>query len=253
MDRVVNKYDREMYLPLAQQFYDNSDFCNYGYWLEDTPNAKAACENLMQRLLALVPEKKGTILDVACGMGATTRYRLKFYGRSGIVGLNVSEKQLKTAIVNAPGCRFVMMDAARLVDGCLFENVICVEAASISDQERFLREAYRAEARRDPGASDILLTTPPVMLNRNRWVPENSVRTLEEYRAIYVRAGYEDINIIDATDECWRPFYRYRARWARKALLARDVGVLAFLMDALTWRFVRVLTRHYVLVSARKG
>jgi hypothetical protein len=65
MDRVVHKYDRFMYLPLAQEFFGNSDFCNFGYWLKDTQNPKAACENLMDRLLALVPDKGD---DSRCGV-----------------------------------------------------------------------------------------------------------------------------------------------------------------------------------------
>ena len=64
-------YDRQMFLPTVDRV---NEFANYGFWEEDTHTETEACENLMEKLLAFLPEKQGTILDVACGKGATTRH-----------------------------------------------------------------------------------------------------------------------------------------------------------------------------------
>ena len=56
-----------------------NEFANYGYWDENTRTEVEACENLIEKLLAFVPEKQGTILDVPCGKGATTRHLLKYW------------------------------------------------------------------------------------------------------------------------------------------------------------------------------
>ncbi len=41
----------------------------------------------MEKLMAFIPEKNGTILDVACGKGATTRYLLKYYTPENVTGI----------------------------------------------------------------------------------------------------------------------------------------------------------------------
>jgi len=66
---IKQRYDDPMHHPVTREYYGQSDFFNAGYWLEDTSNQKEACENLMEKLLAFIPERKGTILDVACGLG----------------------------------------------------------------------------------------------------------------------------------------------------------------------------------------
>ena len=60
-------YDSLMYWPPLLEYYCHSEFVNFGYWCEDTRNAGEAAENLMEKLLELIPVGQGTILDVACG------------------------------------------------------------------------------------------------------------------------------------------------------------------------------------------
>jgi len=87
-------YDRRMFTPRNAA---HGGFQNYGYWDGSTGSWKEACENLMEHLLAFLPEKRGTILDVACGKGATTRYLLNFYKPENVAaGINISLKQLKS-------------------------------------------------------------------------------------------------------------------------------------------------------------
>src|SRR5262249_52266854 len=88
---VLNRwYDKRMYRPLAEERYAGSDFFNYGYWRKDTRTQKEASENLMQMLLSGISRKTGTILDVACGRGGTTRFLLRDYPPENITGINIS-------------------------------------------------------------------------------------------------------------------------------------------------------------------
>ena len=118
---------------------------NYGYWAGETKNQAEASDNLVRKLLSMIPDKKGRILDVACGRGASTRHLLRYYQSSDIVAINISEKQLKRASELAPGCTFILSDATRLeFPSCSFDNIICVEAAFHFDtRDRFYREAFR--------------------------------------------------------------------------------------------------------------
>ena len=128
--RVNRFYDRRMYSERSTRRYEGSGFRNYGYWAPGIRSQVDACEELMEVLLAFIPKKVGAILDVACGMGGTTRHLLNYYDANAVTGINISSKQLRTCRQLAPGCRFLMMSATDMdfPEGS-FDNVICVEAA----------------------------------------------------------------------------------------------------------------------------
>ena len=93
--RAVNRwYDGRMYSTRPLRRFAGSGFHNYGYWTPDIRTQVEACEKLMEMLLALIPDKVGTILDVACGKGGTTRFLLKYYDAEAVTGINISAKQL---------------------------------------------------------------------------------------------------------------------------------------------------------------
>ena len=96
-ERVVKHYDALLYSKFADEYYENSGFANFGFWDEHTTGVKQACCNLLEKLLSFIPEKQGTILDVACGKGGSTGYLLNYYPAADITAINISEKQVETA------------------------------------------------------------------------------------------------------------------------------------------------------------
>ena len=204
---VANRYDamaKGAKNKWISELYAMTDFVNFGYWREDTSNVGKACENLMEELLELIPEKSGNILDVACGKGATTEYLLEFFRPSDVSGINISHEQLNICREKLPQCNFLLMDATQLeFDDRSFDNIICVEAAHHFDtREKFLREARRVLI--DGG--NLVMADGRFGRNAKYQPVANWTKDLGEYRRIYGNVGFHNLEIVDASEAVFGGF-----------------------------------------------
>jgi ubiquinone/menaquinone biosynthesis C-methylase UbiE len=251
--QILDFYDGGWH-PLVAEYYGHSDYMNYGYWTAETRNQAEASDNLIGKLLAMIPEKKGRILDVACGRGASTRHLLRYYQPSDIVAVNISEKQLKRASELAPGCTFLLRDATRLeFPDCSFDNVMCVEAAFHFDtRDSFYREAFRVLK---PGG---LLVTSDILGPRmwQRAVPANALTSPGEIADHLASAGFKNVQVIDATRECWKSFSSHVRAWPREERSAGRMTLTTYIPASLFATLFSSLfdfgVRYYLLTSAQK-
>lgn len=200
-DGVAEAYGRLAEIDFFGDFYDHSDYLNFGYRVDGEKTQREACDALVDALLACIPFKTGRILDVACGKGATTRRLLEHYAPSRVTAINITAEHLERARDNAPGVRLREMDATDLdFPDASFDALICVEAAfHFRTRGRFLLEAVRVLK---PGGrlvlSDMLLPAwSPIQ------PPENYVEDPSEYERQCLGAGFEDAWVADAREECW--------------------------------------------------
>jgi len=256
---MIDGYDAAMQGAVIEAYYGSSDFYNFGLWSAATQNQSQASEDLVARLLEFIPaaERSGRILDVACGLGASSRHLLRHFDASQIVGINVSELQLERARHNAPGCEFRVMDATRLdFPDASFDNILCVEAAFHFDtRAAFLREALRVLK---PGGrlvhSDILMSTLPPATEVRTHIPNaNAMTDPAELERAILAAGFARTEVVDATEQCWTPFLRsvrrFKAAHKRPGVAAPRRSAPLFFNPEYLARFIR----HYVLACSQKA
>jgi ubiquinone/menaquinone biosynthesis C-methylase UbiE len=249
--RVTETYDRAMYDGDMKALWANSDFFNFGYWRADTTDHRQACEALVDELLALLPGTPASILDVACGLGATTGHIASRYPESNVVGVNISAKQLGTARRKRPDCGFARMDAVTLAfPDSSFDALVCVEAAFHFDtRERFLREAYRVLK---PGGCLVLsdiLAKPWAAHVRSSVTMRNMTVGADGYRQAY--SGFVNLRIVDVTTETVTSLCRYHRKWS-SARLGQSWDVRPVLRLMLFDFMLTVGVQQYLLVAAQK-
>jgi MPBQ/MSBQ methyltransferase len=254
--RITRYYDDVMYHQRLFEYFGYSDYFNYGFWTENTLDQKTACENLVEKLLSFLPGKSGTILDVACGKGETVNYLSKYYELQKITGIDLSAKQLATCRQKTPGANFYQMDAATLeFEDCPFDNIICMEAVfHFHTREKFLKEAHRVLKPQGYLLLTDLLLTDWGKSHPLWWVdPANAgLNDLKEYRDLYQQVGFQQVEVIDATKECWEGYYTNLARFCCEKLEQRELE--ESILNKIAVNIFRKIpaTKNYLLVAARK-
>ena len=187
-------------------------FMNLGYWYRHTTTTDQASEALMEKLIGPIADRSGTILDVACGLGATSRHLCRHWAPERVTGVNITEKQIARCRELAPGCEFKVMDAANMTFGdASFDNVICVEAACHFDtREKFLRDTLRILK---PGGA-LALTDCLVHPDAGALVPRFpscnfDVDSPAAYRDLAERVGFSRVEVVDITEEGVRSYARF--------------------------------------------
>jgi MPBQ/MSBQ methyltransferase len=259
-ERMIRIYDRTMRRSHERRYYENSGYYNFGYWDTGAKSQREASEALVDWLIARIGKPEGRILDVACGLGASTRRLTESYLPEMITGVNISDAQIAEARLRAPGCTFQMMSATKLdFPDQHFDAVICVEAAFHFDtRDKFLGEAYRVLK---PGGSlvmsDILFRGVFNALSASSHVPRaNLLPSIAEYSARLAAAGFVAIDVTDATATCLSGFRKNLGGWAGveyragRMQLSRSLGTA--LLCRLLAAYFGLICRTYLLVSSRK-
>lgn len=239
--------------------FHGKGFANYGYWDETTRTGEEANNNLVDKVVSLIPEVGSTVLEVGCGHGGCTKRLLNYYPSSNITAINIAQDQLTRAKLLAPGCQFLKMDAAQLTfKDATFDNVISIEAAlHFNTRERFLAEAYRVLK---PGGwialSDTLYrrpskgnerSFPAVLCTYTENVPFANLCTYADYVELFRKIGFDRPTVIRARKRTWGTF-RVQALSHIRRHRGWKVAARAWMWFLIQDSWVE----DYLLVEARK-
>jgi len=146
--RVATYYDR---MQVFYSWFWSRTGVHYGFWERGTWRRAEAVRN-MDRLaaaeLALPPGAR--VLDAGCGVGGTSVYLAEQHDLD-VVGITISEVQLRRARQLAAGCRAAVLPRFLIRDYLCtgfetgaFDGVIAIESACYAQSKMaFLSEAFR--------------------------------------------------------------------------------------------------------------
>jgi len=251
-------YDRMMRGSNQRRYYENSGYFNFGYWGAGAKSQQEASAALVDQMVARIADRTGRILDVACGLGGSTKRLTQTYAPEMITGINISDAQIADARVLAPGCTFEVMNATELdFPDNHFDAVICIEGACHFDtRDKFFKEAHRVLK---PGGSLALadMLFGMTILSEFGQVPRaNLLASISEYGARLAAAGFVSIEVTDATEHCLGGFRANLARWAgverRAGRMTLSRSLAAGVIGKLLAAFFGWSCKTYLLAAARK-
>jgi ubiquinone/menaquinone biosynthesis C-methylase UbiE len=248
---MLNRYHR--------QFYGGSDFYNFGYWDQDTRTLGEASTNLVRTLLARLPTEGSHLLDIACGLGASTRLVLQQGGYAEVTAVNISEVQLQRARSNAVAANLARADAVNLpFADASFDALLCVEAAFHFDsREAFFGEALRVLKPHGWLALSDILLMPGTRADATWHFPAvNYLSGVDSYGERMAALGFERVRVEDATSRTWGRCRVYTREWPHQERRAGRLSLPEYLIAQVTMRYLRRywdrLVRHYVIAAAMK-
>ena len=234
--QFVNKYDDMILSDAMRELYNGSAFYNVGYWDKPELTLQQAAELLVFKHLDLVTinHKPLSILDVGCGLGATTEVIAQRYPNANITGINISDKQIAYAQQKYPTITFEVMDAAQLsFPDNHFDLIISVEAAfHFSTRKDFLNQAYRVLKPQ----GELIFTD--LLLHDSHWVgnwsipEENMLTSIESYINLLSSTPFQLDIIKDITANSWMGFCHHLLNQTQMSTLAKGLqkSIIAYLI-----------------------
>lgn len=261
----VADYDQRYRDKRHRAIFGDSGYSNYGYWDASTQDAVQACDALVDKLIATFPDSTGTVLDVACGCGGSTKRLTRHFIPGEITAINISKFQTDSTQSRVPGSRCLQMDAVRMeFEAASFQHILCVEAACcFRTRLRFFKEAYRILK---PGGSmaltDILIETPPEMVQVQARVSDleeiplaNRVNA-EVYRDMLEVVGFKSVKLESVLNQTLRAFDHFSLGWIShffnklEASTAQQMIMHGKFLAQCLERNTQI--KDYIIVSAQK-
>jgi len=198
----------------VSQLYSGSGFRHFGYWAVGVNDAKTACECLMDEILALIPEKKGTIVDIGCGLGETTRYLHNYFPGEAITGITNQKKYLSVCRSTLPDATFHYRRYSKLkLPTASFDLAIWVKGLdALGARRKLIQESFRILK---PEGRLVFFDILPATKTKGRvlFSLTQKLQTPRAYQDLLRACGFEVDQLIDVTAETSEGFLKYTTRY----------------------------------------
>jgi len=183
---------------IIAEFYDHSGFRYCGFWHPSIRTPRAACENLVKELIALLPDSPDSLLEVYCDEAAATRIIARHMPSTAITGIVATEAGLAVCRENVPTGTFYLAEVFDRQRGRkVFDTAVCVEVSSTSySATEFFRAVHQVVK---PGGMVVFADLVGAY-------SETAPKCRDEYQAMLAQCGFVDIQLWDVTDSCWKAF-----------------------------------------------
>jgi cyclopropane fatty-acyl-phospholipid synthase-like methyltransferase len=243
----------ERYESWINAYYDNSDFRHCGLWRYPVRHPIEACENLVEELVSFLPHKKGRLLEIGCGKGATTRSLLKHFSAHDVTAITQRKSDLEVCRRNAPLVEFRSFKAVRQrFRKSFFDYVISLEGLDGTGNERSLFQDLHRILK--PNG---LLVFSSFLYDfstgdKKRGIDKTVASTPAGYRKLLEECGFEDTEVFDATELCWVRFKTHYRGEFEKRLLKRQIREELYQEIVAHLPGGGLQVSHYIIVKALK-
>jgi SAM-dependent methyltransferase len=200
---------------LIDEFFVKSGFRHYGLWHSGIKDVQSACENLMDELLAFIPDKSGNIIDINCYPGETTRYLLKHWTLEKVMGIVRSNAELSTCRNNLSRVQFENVEMQRIRRNAFDAAVWASANGSPEGRFNVLEQCFRLLR---PGGRLVCFDIVPnpgekgFALNLFRLLKAKPL-AVHSYERMLRKTGFRDVVVLDVTRESYDAFMHYTQRY----------------------------------------
>lgn len=192
-------------LSIIEQFFGNTGCRHLGFWANSRCDGQASSEALLAEVAAFLPEAPQHIVELGCGVGATTAYLKSFFADTTVVGITADREKFHACSHGDAQVTFEKADLAKLKQPPQSTDAVVWIAGQdqLCRREKLLSGAFRLLR---PGGVLACFEQISTELGSDKtFSSKNRPRTVLDiettYQRILAEQGFVDIQIFNVTED----------------------------------------------------
>jgi SAM-dependent methyltransferase len=192
-------------LHIIEHFFGNTGCRHLGFWADSRRDGQVSSEALLAEVSAFLPTSPELIVELGCGIGATTAYLKSSFPEASVIGITADKEKLLACSPTDSSVAFEKSDLARLKQPSASADAVVWIAGqdTLCRREKLLRSAFRIL--RPAGVLACFEQISTDLAGDKTFSSKNRPRTVLDIEAAYQRMlseqGFVDIQIFNVTEE----------------------------------------------------